>query len=790
MNEGPSTTLLSFAAGIPVVGSFFEGALNLVAPGAIAAARRADTWRNNRGVPNMAPSAEAIISAYHRGLFGEVGSDGARQWLSTGLIDHGISYSPVYSNADINLTGGWDRFWNAIDAGNMKYPSIDALIWLYIHGMLSRVKVPKAVANDDERFAYLMKVLGMGGEGSERYLLDRQTALTPSQIIYRFGALTDGSLISGTDNYGYAKLLWQQTGLLPARWNAEVSDRRVMALEKFASNVDAQNAVSAVWRRAWSDDEYSDYLRRNGSLLSNDFAAATIAKNPLPGLTEIIGAITRGTTKAPYVNLAQLDGERTPEYDELARWHGMAWSADMLPQRDGNNKISFADLLWRNKWRTFSQGEISRGITRLNVRDVGKWRDVVSPNVIAFDPDFAREALARDNVPPGMRDTMIALSYAPIGLRATQRIFRLLPTRAGEISRLLSYYGGDADPVEDKVEKFTAAQARDAGLAPQDSLLIGKMAGLQAEVTLDAPRVRRGLSLDAQEANQWESLYEDGLIPRDKLIDELSRLWGDINQAQQSADMIDRKIDASDFKLLVSRIRSDYFGGEYNGQQANDLLVSSGMVPARAIQTVSRWSVVFHRKRRVLETGKIQSMVRNGLMSNDAAYIRLSNMGWTNADSLLLGLETAQNVARDQARLATATQRQVLSAQREQVKALKETQRQVARMNPPAKLLKLYDTGQISLKTASGLLTAQGYTPQGIQVWLAASKPDRHLSKADFASLVSADVITETEYRAEMAGLGYDNQSIEFEWQLISAKAAKAAAKPAAKAKATAQPGG
>jgi adenine-specific DNA methylase len=205
------------------------------------------------------------------------------------------------------------------------------------------------------------------------------------------------------------------------------------------------------------------------------------------------------------------------------------------------------------------------------------------------------------------------------------------------------------------------------------------------------------------------------------------------------------------------------------------------MVQNRANQTITRWSVVFHRKRRVLETGKIQQMVREGLISNDAAAIRLANLGWTDADRLLWGAETAQRIVYDQQKLATSTQRQLVSVAKQRAAELTRAQRELAKMQPPAKLIKLYDKGDITIRYLKDTLQAEGWTAVGIKTLIETTRPDRHLTKADWVAMWNGDVIDKAEFTLRLEELGYGPTEIADEIALIerarSVKAQTAAQK-------------
>lgn len=738
----------------------------MAASGLLDAVKRDLGYTWNAASPNVAPSPEQIIEAQWRGMLDTTGNfslRGGEDVLADGLRRHGIVLQAMPGAGLVTSNAGWDPYWRAVRQMHYPWPAPDALEWLLIWGVIT-----------PDEWRKLLVVTGHGDPNTIRHLGDRRQPPSVAESMLIWGA--DWDIPVGISHVDTLDRWARMRGELSAVAGADPDRRLLWAAERMSSDPGHSAALASYWRGAWTADDYADYTRRQGSGLKIDQLASSVGRDPLPGVSALLGLCAHQRLDNAAAADMGWDQEAPPDWTRWAKWSGYGWADAAAPKGVGGEPLDWGQLIWRGHWRDWSPAELMRGLHRLSNRDVAKWRKVVSPNVRAFDLDQVKDDMADDNVPPGMRDTLVALGYASIGIRPVQRIIRLLPQHTDDVSAMLDDYGGVTDTVDIRIKQYAAAQARDSGMSPPDAADMGIIAQLQAQDAITAAERRRQVALDRKSAAQWISLYRDGLASGPAMGIGLSNLGWTDKQITQAQDTADRDIDLSDLRVMVGRIRSDYFAGEYTQADALVLLTSAGIQTGRAQKYVTRWQAVFHRRRRWLETAKIQQMVKEGLMTVAAATVRLANLGWTGNDILLLEAETAQQVVVQQQRLAAQSVRQHVAAIKATQAALKAQQAYLARMMPPARMKRLLAKGTLNVAQVAAQLAAQGWSPNGIAVWMEDNVPERTASKGDIDAAYKAGTMERDDALTRLEELGYDDADATLILDTIDAKQAAAAA--------------
>lgn len=710
----------------------------------------------NTAALNAGPDPRSLIEAMQRGLIRD-----SSQFTSA-MAAHGITFQDRISLRR-NAPKGWGPLWRAVLEASYPYPTPDVLVWNLIWDLAGVGGYPA--------FRELLMKSGHGDPKTSRFLLQSYTPASPEQIMYQYGTATDATIIPR--NIPDADKAWMASRAVPIQGSPE---QRIFR-EEWHSRVGTGDALRAFWRNLpdWNEATLVNQLRKSGSLLNRDLQAAATAAKPLPGPNVIIDFATRNADTERIVQLHGLDKGLTDDTRKWLDWHGFGWKDDTMRADARGRRPTMSELIWRSHWLPIPFGQVLLASTRLSPRNVGKWRRICGDNVQQFEDKDVREALGRTGIPEGLQSTAQALGYQTLGWRAVSRIIRIAGEFPDEIKRILRNYAPQDANVSEHVSQYEAEQLRDSGLSPPDTAVMQEVARL---TTLESfSRKERSLtqSLNKTEIGQWRAMYSQGLVGNAKLQRELVRLGYTGVQSQQVADLEERNRLMDDYKVFVGRIKADYFAGEYTVQEARVQLIKAGMIEERAFTLARKWESMFHRRKRELSTAQIFETLRSGLMSVQAATVRLQNIGWTGVDTMLLlqdaAAKNAKALAKAQSQTAAQIQKQVKATQ----VAGKQLMGQLARMTPPSAIKRLYQRNVWTVKQVRDRLAAMGYDMVGIRTFLQEATPFHDLNATQLAALLKADVIDEQEYLDHLAYLGYnDNVSNELLSLVKSGKEATA----------------
>jgi hypothetical protein len=203
-----------------------------------------------------------------------------------------------------------------------------------------------------------------------------------------------------------------------------------------------------------------------------------------------------------------------------------------------------------------------------------------------------------------------------------------------------------------------------------------------------------------------------------------------VEYATTMAQMADVAARANLAKVGVNRIRAAFRQGEVDAADAKNRLIQLGVIDGRADQLIVLWTIENTPNRKRRTASQIVSDVSAGHMTIEEALVRLTNLGYEDADRQLFladaqGKQNAMEAKRKAAQLKggkaqTAEIARLAAEAKRQRQALL---RQLKSLEPVTKLQKWRRLGIIDDAYFEGRMKLYGYSPGEIAAFKAESVP-------------------------------------------------------------------
>ena len=171
-------------------------------------------------------------------------------------------------------------------------------------------------------------------------------------------------------------------------------------------------------------------------------------------------------------------------------------------------------------------------------------------------------------------------------------------------------------------------------------------------------------------------------------------------------------------KQVVEAVRKAFLRGEIAAPTALGLLAQAGIDPDVQTQYLSIWALQQTPNRKRRTASQIVNDVASGMLSTDEALVRLINLGYDEADSMLYLADANAKIAQRQAKMVAQGQRADKSAQANLAKIARDSQRQarqaikrLEKIAPVSKLQKWAKLGIIGHDLFLRRMTMYGYDP-------------------------------------------------------------------------------
>lgn len=170
--------------------------------------------------------------------------------------------------------------------------------------------------------------------------------------------------------------------------------------------------------------------------------------------------------------------------------------------------------------------------------------------------------------------------------------------------------------------------------------------------------------------------YELGLLPTDNAVLGLQDDFVDAEMALQMLEQIDDKIRTEYVKVATGEVRNAFLAGKLSVEQVGGQLGVLGVNAARQAYYIQQWVWEKNDRQRMLATGEILAALKRGLLTADAAYLRLVNVGWTAPDAMIEVAIIENDLIDAAQKTATAEENKRIA---EQLKAQREAQAEAKR---------------------------------------------------------------------------------------------------------------
>ncbi len=484
-----------------------------------------------------------------------------------------------------------------------------------------------------------------------------------------------------------------------------------------------------------------------------------------PGMGDVVRFMVRDVWDPLVVEAGELDSEFTTKWSADAQKFGyIAGVTDDL-----------ARLYWRAHWVYPSTGQVYEMLHRLRP---GR----VDPDLV-FTASDALELLGVNDHAPGYRESLLAISYRPLPIRALRTLYdtdQISDVEVGERYQDMGYGSEDAtlfSNQERTLKKrrlasqgrgWTAAaisKAYAAGAMPPDEVkmrmgdlgypvsLANDLMDVATHDRLEKFAVRaeqRAMSLALSSAL---TAYDVGSITEEQLASVLrSQGYSDAGIAAtiQSAYL---KNQAALVKQGITLTRRAVLGGVLSPDEGQLQLVSLGVTSQRATAYVDMWRLQLTSERRRLGGNQVLKMVREGILSEQDAAVRLENLGWQDVDLQLMLATVRYQTAQGESRIKAAQdkQRQKAAAALLREAKLNKLQsdkiaKEICKRTPLSMLQRWYALHLVDDQYVTDSLSCQGYTPDQISNILVESRAKRaarDAKKQTAAAAAAAKVVTD-----------------------------------------------
>lgn len=334
----------------------------------------------------------------------------------------------------------------------------------------------------------------------------------------------------------------------------------------------------------------------------------------IPPVGDIIRFAVRDTFNPQLVDKLQLSAEYN-ENTELKDWGAAQGIGDVeIKTKDGRN-ITIDMLLkyWQAHWQLPAPTQCYEFLHRLRPDRIPSFGNQV-PGLTKFDSDDLNTYLKANDYTPNVRRWLEAISYRVIGRVDLRRLYASDVITGAEVKEQLldqGYNNRDADYLYDWMSQEKQKQ-KDKEDEKEKQKLIGPY------------------------RNQLIKAYEDGSIDRNTVQSMLASTGMDDEDIFYRLAAIDVSVNRKIVLEYIKQVRSEFYLGGYDGQGAFTNLIEGGVAYERAARYVSLWQRNQTRKRKTANTDLLVKWYSEGKIGFEEINERLSVLGWTGQDRLLL----------------------------------------------------------------------------------------------------------------------------------------------------------
>lgn len=468
----------------------------------------------------------------------------------------------------------------------------------------------------------------------------------------------------------------------------------------------------ALWNRGKiTDTRLDELLKRNGLLDVGQREEARQLARVIPPPSDLILFSVREAWSDSVAAEYGLDRERTADFDDWMGAQGFNGSARFTEEKNGDKPtLTWPQAYWRAHWRYPSAEQAYHMLHRLrgDPRDPSTWS---MPGVRPFTRDDLDAVLRIQDIAPAFREQLAAVSYTPVRLVDIRNAYyQNIRPRSWVIERLL-----------------------DRGLEPTAAV---DVADIYRRMKRERERSVVNAMAKSAERQYYQHVldqYRLGILTRDRAHALLVANQWRPGEANAALDNVDFAVEEENVKALVKRVRSDFFNGITSYEQAEHRLTQAGLNPGRVANLMMMMRTEYGERRKVLATEKVLRLHREGLLSAAVAAVRLTLIGWNQADVLLQLQEVQLQIAKDRVSQLKAVERDRRAAAKEIERLIRQQEQRAKSLaahlrtiKPRSTILRWLKSGRINRDQAMEQLAMQGYDRETAAAYLdeASSGPE------------------------------------------------------------------
>lgn len=494
--------------------------------------------------------------------------------------------------------------------------------------------------------------------------------------------------------------------------NNRCTEPMLAVLEASRNKIGVGELLQLRLRKKISGSEWDTGLRQLGYLHQSERNKLWDLSEFIPPYTDITRFMVRDAFDQRLVAQFQLD----KEFDQKFNGKVVEWAEAQGIRRE------VMQAIWRSHWTIPSPGQLYQMIHRLDKLLPG----VTQPQVI----EWAKDALAQQDIAPFWRDKLIAISFIPKGRRDIRRAFGVGSIDRAEVQSSfeeLGHNAKDADILTDFVVRM-----RDQGLRNSNALVLWRNESIDRKKAVQLLTDRKVPAdvikevLDQQEGRLRTAipvrLYKADDLSRKVATERLTKLgirpatikeWLDDADRQKSVtltlkalevgvlgptattreltaagwpvDAIARVVEKAETRRKINltqvcqrAIRRAFLTGEITDNDAMGRLRDSGTDPEVAGVLVAGWNCERAARGKSASTSQVIKWFDEGHINAPNVLQRLENIGWGQTDRQLILATAIEKInirnAKQQRKLAEDAMREAEKQQKAAEKARRKAE--------------------------------------------------------------------------------------------------------------------
>jgi hypothetical protein len=497
-----------------------------------------------------------------------------------------------------------------------------------------------------------------------------------------------------------------------------------------------EELIEYMRRNGLSNDQIIDALRSYGYVMYEEASAAVALYDKLPGRADFLHYLQRNVFDTEYVK----------DYNLLEGFDDRYWAnfGTMLQAIGVTYEVSQLD--YASHWINPAPEQLRRFVHRLRP---DKYDETLRFTTVDYE-----RLLAEQDVAPYFQGRFVETVYNVPALGYIRDMYRNYVISDDQLKGFhqdLGYSPSDSDNFV-SIDKLVRARMRaseghgwtpaamaaafSVGQLDQD-FINGRMAdlGFTYDETSDmlsraASEFQRSVIVRARSRMLFQAVstvrqsLESGILSDQDASQALQQMgW-----PQVFADgWVSLQRIASNAKLVkegTRRIRSAFLAGEIDLNYVGVSLATLGIRPESIAQYQSLWSLELTPNRKRRTASQIVNDLAYGEISIADALVRLTNLGYEDADRRLYLADAQRKILRLEAQAISTEARQEREAAKEQERIAREASRQsrealaaLRRISPPTKMQTWAKRGLIGRDTFYERMRTYGYDDPDIQRW-------------------------------------------------------------------------